>query len=85
MRSCSNTDTDTSSETIILDHFMTAVSIVHFTDACLVAKPLNRSEAKGDLVMIQTVLFFKCKLVCYPVLARYWSLSLKGHLQPHFK
>ena len=39
--------------------------IVHFTVACLVAKPLNRSEAKGDLVMIQTLLLFKCKLLCY--------------------
>ena len=36
-----------------------------FTVACLVAKPLNRSEAKGDLVMIQTLLLFKCKLLCY--------------------
>ena len=39
--------------------------IVHFTVLCLVAKPLNRSEAKGDLVMIQTLLLFKCKLLCY--------------------
>ena len=31
---------------------------------CLVAKPLNRSEAKVDLVMIQTLLLFKCKLLC---------------------
>ena len=29
-------------------------SIVHFTVVCLVARPLNRSEAKVDLVMIQT-------------------------------
>ena len=28
--------------------------IVHFKVACLVAKPLNRSEAKVDLVMVQT-------------------------------
>ena len=41
------------------------VSIVHFTVVCLVAKPLNRSEAKGDLVMIQTLLLLKCKLICY--------------------
>ena len=34
---------------------------VHFTVACLVAKPLNRSESEGDLVMIQTLLLFKCK------------------------
>ena len=27
--------------------------IVHFTDACLVANSLNRSEAKGDLVLNQ--------------------------------
>ena len=40
-------------------------NIVHFTVACLVAKPLNRSEAKGDLVMIQTLLLFKYKLLCY--------------------
>ena len=33
--------------------------IVHFTVVCLVAKPLNRSEAKVDLVMIQTSLLFK--------------------------
>ena len=39
--------------------------IVHFTVVCLVAKPLNRNEGKGDLVMIQTLLLFKCKLLCY--------------------
>ena len=39
--------------------------MVQFTVVCLVAKPLNRSEAKGDLVMIQTFLLFKCKLLCY--------------------
>ena len=39
--------------------------IVHFTFLCLVAKPLNRSEAKVDLVMIQTLLLFICKLFCY--------------------
>ena len=32
--------------------------IVHFTVVCLVAKPLNRSETKGDLVMIQTLLYY---------------------------
>ena len=35
--------------------------IVHFAVTCLVAKPLNRSEAKGDLVMIQTLPLFKCR------------------------
>ena len=39
--------------------------IVHFTVTCLVAKPLNKSEAKGDLVTTQTLLLFKCKLPCY--------------------
>ena len=33
--------------------------IVHFTIVCLVAKLLNRNEAEGDLVMIQTLLLFK--------------------------
>ena len=32
---------------------------------CLVAKPLNKSEAKGDLVTIQMVLLFKSKFFCY--------------------
>ena len=39
--------------------------IVHFTVACLVAKHLNRSEAMGDLFMIQTLLLFKHKLLSY--------------------
>ena len=41
--------------------------VVDFTlgNACLIAKPLNRSEVKGDLVMIQNLLLFKCKLLCY--------------------
>ena len=45
--------------------FRVEKSIVHFTVVCLVAKPLNRIEAKGDLVMIQTLLLLKCKLICY--------------------
>ena len=44
--------------------FQFCFEIVHFTVVCLVAKPLNRSEAKGDLVMIQTLLLFKGKLPC---------------------
>ena len=39
--------------------------IVHFTVVYLVAKPLNKSKAKVDLVMSQTLLLFKCKLLCY--------------------
>ena len=35
---------------------------------------MNRSEAKGDLVVTQTLLLFKCKLLCYH--ARYWSQGL---------
>ena len=31
------------------EHFsFVETTIVHFTDTCLVAKPFNRSEAKGD-------------------------------------
>ena len=40
----------------------------------LLAKPMNRSEVKGDLVVTQTLLLFKCKLLCYH--ARYWSQGL---------
>ena len=39
--------------------------IVHFIVVCLVAKPLNRSKAKVDLAMIQTLLLFKCILLYY--------------------
>ena len=41
--------------------------MVNFTlsNTCLVAKPLDRSEARGDLVMIQNLLLFKCRLLCY--------------------
>ena len=34
--------------------------ISSFYSWCLLAKLLNRSEAKDDLVMIQTLLLFKC-------------------------
>ena len=36
--------------------------ILHFKVVCLVAKPLNRSEAKVDLVMIQTLLLFQMQI-----------------------
>ena len=39
--------------------------IVHFTVTYLITAPLKRSEAKADLVRIQTLLLFKCKLLCY--------------------
>ena len=59
-------------------------SIVRFTVVCLVAKPLNRNEAKGDLVMIQTLLLFKCKLLCYHanwILVSITTRSLSASLQ----
>ena len=34
------------------------VPIDHFTVSCLVAWPLNESEAGGDLVLIETSLLF---------------------------
>ena len=40
-------------------------TIVHFTVSCLVAKPLNRSQGKGDHVMTQMLVLFICKLLCY--------------------
>ena len=33
----------------------------HFTAVCLVPCPLNRSEAGGNLVFLQTLLLFTCK------------------------
>ena len=50
---------------LLIAGHITLQTIVHFTVVCLVTKPLNRSEAKGDLVMIQTLLLFKCKLLYY--------------------
>ena len=44
---------------------MRVYRIVNFTVACLVTKPFKKNEAKGDLIMIQTLLLFKCKLLCY--------------------
>ena len=38
---------------------------IHCAVVCLAEEPLNRIEAKVDLVMIQTLLLFKCKLLCY--------------------
>ena len=37
---------------------------VHFTVAFFVAMSFHRSEARGDLVMIQILLLFKFKLLC---------------------
>ena len=37
-----------------------AQRIDHFTVACLVAWPLNESEAGGDIVLIETFQLFLC-------------------------
>ena len=37
--------------------------IDHFTVSCLVAWPLNESEAGVDLVLIETLLLFICKFL----------------------
>ena len=42
-------------ELLILDE----TTIAHFTVACLVAKPLNRSEANVDLVTLKKVAAFQ--------------------------
>ena len=39
------------------------IEIDHFTVVCLVAWPLNESEAGGDLVWIETSLLFLCKFL----------------------
>ena len=36
------------------------IIIDHFTVVCLVAWPLNESEAGGDLILIETSLLFSC-------------------------
>ena len=41
----------------------TLVWIDHFTVVCLVAWPLNESEAGVDLVLIETLLLFICKFL----------------------
>ena len=48
--------------------------ILHFTVVCLVAKPLNRSEARDDFVVIQTLLLFVCKSL-FIMLTSFASLS----------
>ena len=47
------------------NHINLAYNSPFFTVVCLIAKPLNKSVAKGDLVMTQILqLLFKCKLLC---------------------
>ena len=42
-------------------------SIDHFTVVCSDTRPLNGSEARGDLVLIQTSLLLFCKSSCSDV------------------
>ena len=41
------------------------VSTVNFRVVCLVAKPIYDSEARVDFVVIQTLLLYICKSLCY--------------------
>ena len=45
-------------------HQCSALQIDHFTVVSLVAWPLNGSEARVDLVLIQTSLLLLCKSSC---------------------
>ena len=54
-------------------------SIPHARLLCLVAKPLNRSKTEVDLVRIQMLLLFKCKLLCL-VSISIWSPSASLHV-----
>ena len=40
------------------------ITIGHFTVVYSVIRPMNGSEAAGDLVLIQTSLFLSCKWCC---------------------
>ena len=57
--------------------------IDHFTVVCLVAWPLNESEAGGDLVLIETSMLFLCKFLLISTRKAGRFLSKQGHLQPH--
>ena len=48
---------------ITMSLFDTNNIIDHFTVMCLVAWPLNESEAGVDLVLIETLLLFTCKFL----------------------
>ena len=53
------------------------LSISHFTVVRLVTWALSRSEAGGDLVLIQTLLIFKCRLCCSH--ANYFAFTYEKH------
>ena len=48
---------------VLLQIMFCSCTIDHFTVVCLVAWPLNESEAGGDLVVIETSLLFLCKFL----------------------
>ena len=63
----------------------------HFTVVCLVAGSLNECEAGVDLVVIETSLLFKCKLILISMRTASLNirkagsfLSKQGHLQSQF-
>ena len=51
--------------------------MAHFTFVSFVAKPLNRIEAKGDLVIIQTLLLSKCKRIPVSIKTKSPTASLR--------
>ena len=53
-------------------------AIDHFTVVCLVAWPLNESEAGVDLVLIEPSLLFICKLLLISMRTAPASLSFRG-------
>ena len=70
--------------------------IDHFTVVCSVPWPLNRSEAGGDLVLLQIFLFiFMCKswyspankpvnMIVFNILKTRSFVTKQGHRQPRF-
>ena len=43
-----------------ISFYIDTFQIHHFTVACLVAWPLNESEAGGDIVLLETFLLYLC-------------------------
>ena len=57
-----------------------------FESCMLGCQALKQEWGYGDLVMIQTLLLFKCSVNYFvTMLTRYWSFSRRGYLLPHFK
>ena len=68
----------------ILYMLVCTAAIDHFTVSCLVAWPLNESEAGVDLVLIETLLLFICKFLL--LMTRSSILHLKIQIgQNHYK